>query len=95
LTNKLQTDESAQQPLRDAPHPHTCGQRTIALVFQLHRLQGVMTMATRFGKDPNMKKSNHAELERLNLERKQKLAEAAIKFNQKKTGPASKEVDGK
>lgn len=42
-------------------------------------------MATKFGKDPNIKKSNQAELERLNLERKQKLAAAAIKFNQKKT----------
>ncbi len=41
-------------------------------------------MAGVFGKDPNMKKSNHAELERLNLERKRKLAEGAIKFNQKK-----------
>ncbi len=42
-------------------------------------------MATKFGKDPNIKKSNHAELERLNLERKQKLAAAAVRFNQKKT----------
>lgn len=42
-------------------------------------------MATKFGKDPNIKKSNQAELERLNLERKQKLAAAAVKFNQKKT----------
>lgn len=42
-------------------------------------------MAGVFGKDPNMKKSNHAELERLNLERKRKLAEAAAKFNQKKS----------
>jgi hypothetical protein len=41
-------------------------------------------MAGVFGKDPNMKKSNHAELERVNLERKQKLALAALKFNQKK-----------
>jgi hypothetical protein len=41
-------------------------------------------MAGVFGKDPNMKKSNHAELERLNLERKRKLAEAAAKFTQKK-----------
>jgi hypothetical protein len=41
-------------------------------------------MATHFGKDPNMKKSSHAELERLNLERKQKLAEAAVRFNMKK-----------
>ena len=46
--------------------------------------KGNITMAGVFGKDPNMKKSNHAELERLNLERKRKLAEAAIKFNQKK-----------
>jgi len=50
-------------------------------------------MATRFGKDPNMKKSNQAELERLNLERKQKLAQAAIKFNLKKAAPAPKDVD--
>lgn len=41
-------------------------------------------MATKFGKDPNIKKSNQAELERLNLERKEKLAAAAVKFNQKK-----------
>ena len=41
-------------------------------------------MAGVFGKDPNMKKSNHAELERLNLERKRKLAEAAFKFTQKR-----------
>lgn len=41
-------------------------------------------MAGVFGKDPNMKKSNHAELERLNLERKRKLAEAAVKFTQKR-----------
>jgi hypothetical protein len=41
-------------------------------------------MAGVFGKDPNMKKSNQAELERLNLERKRKLAEAALKFNQKR-----------
>ena len=52
-------------------------------------------MATHFGKDPNMKKSNHAELERLNQERKQKLAEAAIRFNMKKAVPASKGADGK
>jgi aspartokinase len=48
-------------------------------------------MAGVFGKDPNMKKSNHAELERLNLERKRKLAEAAAKFTRKKAvEPASK-----
>ena len=41
-------------------------------------------MAGVLGKDPNMKKSNHAELERLNLERKRKLAEAAVKFTQKR-----------
>jgi hypothetical protein len=39
-------------------------------------------MAGVFGKDPNMKKSNHAELERVNLERKRKLAEAALRFTQ-------------
>ena len=48
-------------------------------------------MAGVFGKDPNMKKSNHAELERLNLERKRKLAEAAARFNLKKpVAPTSK-----
>ena len=41
-------------------------------------------MAGVIGKDPNMKKGNRAELERLNLERKRKLAEAAGKFSQKK-----------
>jgi hypothetical protein len=50
-------------------------------------------MATRFGKDPNIKKSNHAELERLNLERKQKLAAAAVKFNQKKVVQDPKDAD--
>ena len=49
-------------------------------------------MATRFGKDPNIKKRNHAELERLNLERKQKLAAAAVKFNQRKAVQAPKDV---
>lgn len=52
-------------------------------------------MATHFGKDPNMKKSNHAELERLNQERKQKLAQAALKFNMKKAVSAPKDVEGK
>lgn len=47
-------------------------------------------MATRFGKDPNMKKSTHAELARLNDERKRKLAEAAVRFNQKKNVPVAK-----
>ena len=41
-------------------------------------------MAGVFGKDPNMKKNTHAELERLNQERKRKLAESALKFTQKK-----------
>ena len=41
-------------------------------------------MAGVFGKDPNMGKSNHSELERVNQERKRKLAEAAAKFTQKK-----------
>jgi|GEM_PF-1327921 len=50
-------------------------------------------MATRFGKDPNIKKSNSAELERLNLERKQKLAAAAVKFNQRKVDQAPKDLD--
>ncbi len=52
-------------------------------------------MAGVFGKDPNMKKSNHAELERINLERKQKLAQAALKFNQKRIVPAPKDVNSK
>ena len=52
-------------------------------------------MATKFGKDPNMKQSNHAELERLNFERKQKLAEAALKFNQRKVVPAPKDPNSK
>ena len=46
-------------------------------------------MAGVFGKDPHMKKSNQAELERLNLERKRKLAEAAAKFTQKRPVPSS------
>jgi hypothetical protein len=41
-------------------------------------------MAGVSGKDPHMKKSTHAELERQNLERKRKLADAAAKFTQKK-----------
>lgn len=52
-------------------------------------------MATHFGKDPNMKKGTHAELERLNQDRKQKLAEAAVRFNLKKAVPVSKDVEGK
>lgn len=51
-------------------------------------------MAGVFGKDPHMKKSTHQELERQNLERKRKLAEAAAKFTGKKPvvpgSPASK-----
>jgi hypothetical protein len=49
-------------------------------------------MAGVFGKDPNMKKSSHAELERLNLERKRKLAEAAVKFTQKRPVAPSKDA---
>jgi hypothetical protein len=49
-------------------------------------------MAGVFGKDPNMKKSSHAELERVNAERKRKLAEAAVKFNQKKAVPTGGEA---
>jgi hypothetical protein len=41
-------------------------------------------MAGVFGKDPQMKKNPRAEVERLNVERKRKLAEAASKFNQKR-----------
>ena len=47
-------------------------------------------MAGVFGKDPHMKKNPRAEVERLNVERKRKRAEAAQKFNQKKPqAPAS------
>jgi hypothetical protein len=49
-------------------------------------------MAGVFGKDPNMKKNNHAEMERVAAERKRKLAEAAAKFNQKKPVPATGEA---
>ena len=52
-------------------------------------------MAGVFGKDPNMKINKHAELERLNLERKHKLAQAALKFNQKKPVPVPKDTDSK
>lgn len=45
-------------------------------------------MANIFGKDPHKGKSTHAELERLNQERKQKLALAAQRFNLKKATPA-------
>ena len=50
-------------------------------------------MATKFGKDPNIKKSNQAELERLNLERKQKLTAAAARFNQRKAVQTPKDVN--
>ena len=40
-------------------------------------------MAGVFGKDPNMKRNSHAELERINVERKRKLA-AAIKRRYKR-----------
>jgi hypothetical protein len=52
-------------------------------------------MAGVFGKDPNMKRNNHAEMERVALERKQKLALAAQKFNQKKVTPPSTGTDSK
>jgi hypothetical protein len=52
-------------------------------------------MAGVFGRDPNMKKSNRAELERLNLERKRKLAEAAIKFTQRKPVSPTRETSEK
>jgi hypothetical protein len=52
-------------------------------------------MANIFGKDPHKGKSTHAELERLNAERKQKLALAAQKFNQKKVTPEPKPADNK
>lgn len=44
-------------------------------------------MAGVFGKDPNMKRTSQAQLERTNAERKRKQTEAAARFNQKK--PAS------
>ena len=52
-------------------------------------------MAGVFGKDPNMKKSTHQELERLNQERKQKLAEAALRFTKKKPMVPSSETPTK
>jgi hypothetical protein len=59
-------------------------------LFQLDWAKGIKTMAGVFGRDPNMKRSNPAELERLNQERKRKLAEAAAKFTQKKPVPKAK-----
>lgn len=47
-------------------------------------------MAGVFGKDPNMKRSSQAELDRITQERKQKLALAALKFNKKKVVPPPK-----
>ena len=52
-------------------------------------------MAGVFGKGPNMTKSNHAELERLNLERKRKLAQAALKFTQKRVVVPGKDATAK
>nr|WP_315849009.1 hypothetical protein [uncultured Rhodoferax sp.] len=52
-------------------------------------------MAGVFGKDPNMKKSTHHELERLNQERKQKLAAAVLKFTKKKPVVPSSETPTK
>ena len=46
-------------------------------------------MAGVFGKDPNMKKTNQAQLERTNAERKRKQAEVAAKFNAKKPASSS------
>ena len=53
-------------------------------------------MAGVFGKDPNMKRGE-AELERIQLERRQKQALAAQKFNKKKpaAAPPSKTTDSK
>jgi hypothetical protein len=65
------------------------------MVSRLDWDEGVITMAGVFGKDPNMKKSNQAELERVNAERKRKLAEAAVKFNQKKVVPTCGEATPK
>jgi hypothetical protein len=47
-------------------------------------------MANIFGKDPHKGKSTQAELQRLNEERKKKLALAAQKFNLKQATPAPK-----
>ncbi len=52
-------------------------------------------MAGVFGKDPNMKRNGQAELDRIHQERKQKLALAALKFNQKKATPQPKAPDNK
>ena len=52
-------------------------------------------MAGVFGKDPNMKKTNQAQLERTNAERTRKRAEAAAKFNQKKLPLGNGEVPHK
>ena len=52
-------------------------------------------MAGVFGKDPNMKKTNQAQLERTNAERTRKRAEATAKFNQKKPTPTAGETPTK
>ena len=52
-------------------------------------------MAAVFGKDPNMKKTNQAQLERTNAERKRKQAEVAAKFNSKKPVPSAGEAPQK
>lgn len=52
-------------------------------------------MAGVFGKDPNMKKTNQAQLERTNAERKRKQAEVVARFNQKKAAPSSGEATPK
>ena len=52
-------------------------------------------MAGVFGKDPNMKKTNQAQLERTNAERKRKQAEVVARFNQKKPASSTGEVPSK
>jgi hypothetical protein len=52
-------------------------------------------MAGVFGKDPNMKKTNQAQLERTNAERKLKQAEVAARFNSKKLAPTTGEAPKK
>jgi hypothetical protein len=65
------------------------------IAIALDCTKGNITMAGVFGKDPNMKKNIPAELERVNLERKRKLAEAASKFTQKKPVVPSAEPGSK
>ncbi len=52
-------------------------------------------MAGVFGKDPNMKKTNQAQLARTNAERARKRAEVAAKFNSKQPPASSGPVPAK